>query len=70
MTIFGESAGAISVNYHVVSPMSKGLFHRAISHSGSIFFPGKFIYYVLNCLQSKLKAFGEFEMNAISLALV
>ena len=41
VTIFGESAGAMSVNYHVVSPMSKGLFHRAISHSGSIFCPSE-----------------------------
>lgn len=35
VTIFGESAGAISVCLHVVSPASKGLFHKAISQSGS-----------------------------------
>jgi para-nitrobenzyl esterase len=35
VTIFGESAGAISVCLHVVSPLSKGLFHKAISESGS-----------------------------------
>lgn len=35
VTIFGESAGAISVCLHVVSPLSKGLFHKAISQSGS-----------------------------------
>ncbi|XP_078689266.1 carboxylesterase 1D-like [Branchiostoma floridae x Branchiostoma belcheri] len=34
ITIFGESAGGASVCYHVVSPLSKGLFHRAISQSG------------------------------------
>ena len=34
VTIFGESAGAISVSMHLVSPLSKGLFHKAISHSG------------------------------------
>nr|XP_002121823.1 liver carboxylesterase 4 [Ciona intestinalis] len=39
VTIFGESAGAFSVGLHVVSPMSKGLFHRAISHSGTAHFP-------------------------------
>ncbi|XP_019629425.1 PREDICTED: LOW QUALITY PROTEIN: carboxylesterase 5A-like [Branchiostoma belcheri] len=33
ITIFGESAGGASVCYHVVSPLSKGLFHRAISQS-------------------------------------
>jgi para-nitrobenzyl esterase len=34
VTIFGESAGARNVCFHVVSPGSKGLFHRAISQSG------------------------------------
>nr|CAB3230113.1 carboxylesterase 5A-like [Phallusia mammillata] len=34
VTIFGESAGGISVNMHMISPLSKGLFHKAISHSG------------------------------------
>lgn len=33
VTIFGESAGAISVICLMVSPLSKGLFHRAISQS-------------------------------------
>ncbi|EGW14864.1 Carboxylesterase 2, partial [Cricetulus griseus] len=34
VTIFGESAGGTSVSSHVVSPMSKGLFHGAIMESG------------------------------------
>lgn len=34
VTIFGESVGAASVTYHMVSPMSKGLFHKAIAQSG------------------------------------
>ena len=34
VTIFGESAGAVSVCRHMVSPLSKGLFHRAIAQSG------------------------------------
>ena len=34
VTIFGESAGAISVNYLMVSPAAKGLFAKAISESG------------------------------------
>jgi len=33
VTIFGESAGAISVACLMVSPLAKGLFHRAISQS-------------------------------------
>ena len=34
VTIFGESAGGISVMWHVASNQSAGLFHRAISQSG------------------------------------
>jgi para-nitrobenzyl esterase len=35
VTIFGESAGAFSVAWHVASPRSAGLFSAAISESGS-----------------------------------
>ncbi|CAG4972432.1 unnamed protein product [Colias eurytheme] len=35
VTLAGYSAGGISVALHTVSPMSRGLFHRAISMSGS-----------------------------------
>ncbi|XP_050548741.1 esterase E4-like [Daktulosphaira vitifoliae] len=35
VTIAGMSAGAASVNYHMVSPMSMGLFNKAIGMSGS-----------------------------------
>jgi para-nitrobenzyl esterase len=34
VTIFGESAGAMSVFNQLVSPLSAGLFHQAISESG------------------------------------
>ncbi|HEX5356124.1 MAG TPA: carboxylesterase/lipase family protein [Aquabacterium sp.] len=34
VTIFGHSAGGASTCLHLVSPQSKGLFHRAISQSG------------------------------------
>ena len=34
VTIFGLSAGSTSVALHLLSPLSKGLFHRAISESG------------------------------------
>ncbi len=36
VTIFGESAGAGSVSFLCLSPLSKGLFHRAITESGSV----------------------------------
>lgn len=35
VTIMGYSAGAISVVLHMVSPMSAGLFHKAVAMSGS-----------------------------------
>ncbi|XP_052022977.1 pyrethroid hydrolase Ces2e [Apodemus sylvaticus] len=39
VTIFGESAGGTSVSSHVVSPMSRGLFHGAIMESGVAVLP-------------------------------
>lgn len=36
VTISGESAGSISVTLHMLSPMSKGLFHKAIALSGAV----------------------------------
>ncbi|XP_052022993.1 pyrethroid hydrolase Ces2a-like isoform X1 [Apodemus sylvaticus] len=39
VTIFGVSAGGTSVSSHVVSPMSKGLFHGAIMQSGVALLP-------------------------------
>ena len=35
VTIFGESAGGLSVHTHLASPKSAGLFHRAIAQSGA-----------------------------------
>ncbi|GBP80677.1 Esterase FE4 [Eumeta japonica] len=35
VTIFGISAGAASVEYLMLSPMARGLFHKAIAQSGS-----------------------------------
>ena len=41
ITLMGISAGAASVQYHYLSPMSKGLFQNGISLSGGVFGPGK-----------------------------
>ena len=38
ITIFGQSAGSCSVSAHVISPLSKGLFNRAILESGAFMF--------------------------------
>ncbi|XP_032111644.1 putative inactive carboxylesterase 4 [Sapajus apella] len=40
VTIFGQSAGGESVSVLVFSPLSKNLFHRAISESGVALTPG------------------------------
>ncbi|NXA34994.1 SASB hydrolase, partial [Eudromia elegans] len=37
VTLFGVSAESFCVSAHVLSPLSKGLFHKAISESGIIF---------------------------------
>lgn len=37
ITIFGESAGAAAVHYLLLSPLSDGLFHKAILESGVVF---------------------------------
>ncbi|XP_064470760.1 cholinesterase-like [Ornithodoros turicata] len=37
VTIMGESAGSMSVNSHILSPVSEGLFQRAIMMSGTLY---------------------------------
>ncbi|XP_063830880.1 esterase FE4-like [Ostrinia nubilalis] len=54
VTIFGESAGGASVALHVLSPMSKGLFHKAIAQSGSAL--SGFVFQFDQVLQASLHA--------------
>jgi len=42
VTIFGNSFGGIQVSAHMLSPLGKGLYHRAIAQSGSLLYPGFF----------------------------
>ncbi|XP_078243249.1 fatty acyl-CoA hydrolase precursor, medium chain [Pogona vitticeps] len=42
VTIFGESAGGFCASAHTLSPLSRGLFHRAISESGVVLLPSLF----------------------------
>ena len=40
VTIFGQSAGSLDVSALMTSPLSKGLFHRAIGQSGTVSLAG------------------------------
>ncbi|KAL1247761.1 hypothetical protein QQF64_023137 [Cirrhinus molitorella] len=40
VTIFGESAGGVSVSSLILSPLASGLFHRAIAESGTALWDG------------------------------
>ncbi|CAL1293664.1 unnamed protein product [Larinioides sclopetarius] len=39
ITLFGESAGAVSISLHLIAPLSRGLFNRVIVQSGTAFHP-------------------------------
>nr|CAD7460856.1 unnamed protein product [Timema tahoe] len=43
VTLFGESAGGVSVEYQLISPSTSGLFQRAISGSGSVLNPWAYV---------------------------
>ncbi|XP_072375762.1 venom carboxylesterase-6-like [Diabrotica undecimpunctata] len=42
VTLFGESAGGSSSNFHMISPLSRGLFTKAILQSGTTLCPWTF----------------------------
>ena len=50
ITIMGQSAGSLSVTYHMLSPLSKGLFHRVIAESGA---PVSLSYHEISAEEAK-----------------
>nr|XP_047924753.1 fatty acyl-CoA hydrolase precursor, medium chain-like isoform X4 [Anser cygnoides] len=54
VTLFGVSAGSCSVYAHIMSPLSKGLFHKAISESGILIPPNKNILLSADLKEIKL----------------
>ncbi|XP_067653813.1 acetylcholinesterase-like [Haliotis asinina] len=57
VTIFGESAGGVSVSDHLVSPLSRDLFDRAIMQSGT--FNCKWAFTVPKTAKEKMKRFAH-----------
>nr|QCC89017.1 carboxylesterase 2 [Meteorus pulchricornis] len=56
VTIFGQGSGATSVHYHMLSPMSQGLFKSAILQSGTAVSPWAITY----TPKDNAMALGEF----------
>ncbi|XP_034880920.1 cocaine esterase [Mirounga leonina] len=67
VTIFGQSAGGTSVSSHVVSPMSQGLFHRAIMESGVALLPGLIVSSsnAVSTMVANLSACGQVDSEAL-----
>ncbi|KAM9292229.1 fatty acyl-CoA hydrolase precursor, medium chain-like [Gastrophryne carolinensis] len=61
VTIFGESAGGVSVSALVLSSLTRGLFHRAIAESGSALMPSLMEYNRRNL--SDIRSKGKFMLQ-------
>ncbi|XP_023941603.1 esterase FE4 [Bicyclus anynana] len=58
ITLFGESAGAVSISYLFLAPAAKGLFHRAILQSGATMAPWAIQYDPIKTANKVAKEFG------------
>jgi carboxylesterase type B len=75
VTLFGQSAGGMSISAHLASQMSANLFHRAIILSGSITVPFKLrgnnrksienYYHQMNCSSGHISKF-LFEVKSLN----
>ncbi len=68
VTIFGESAGSSAVSSHMASPLSKGLFVRAIGESGSAFKRKELAYPPIALRQAQDEEFARRAYGKVSLA--
>ncbi len=59
VTIFGQSAGSRSVSLQMISPMSAGLFHRAIAQSGGPIIGSEYLNPVFNGNMANVSQMGE-----------
>lgn len=68
ITIFGESAGSMSVSSQMASPQSRGLFQKAIGESGGQFFAGQFDAQPLEVREQADTKFAQAAFGTTSLA--
>jgi para-nitrobenzyl esterase len=68
VTIFGESAGSFSVSSHMASPLSQGLFNKAIGESGGAFYSGGLRYQPREVLEQTDMKFAQAAFGTTSLA--
>ncbi|XP_046601547.1 esterase E4 [Neodiprion lecontei] len=59
ITLFGQSAGAVSAQYLLLSPLAKGLFHKAIMQSGVLSVPWAYVSEPLKMAHRYVAAFGK-----------
>ncbi|XP_026480276.1 venom carboxylesterase-6-like [Ctenocephalides felis] len=64
ITIFGQSAGAASVHYLMLSDTTKNLFHKAIAQSGSALNPWAFQKNHVQNAFAMCRALGNFTRNS------
>lgn len=59
VTLFGQSAGSRSVSLQLISPLSAGLFHRAIAQSGGPIIGSEYLSPVFNGDMKSVSKMGE-----------
>jgi para-nitrobenzyl esterase len=59
VTVFGQSAGAHDIGLLMVSPLARGLFHRAIAQSGTVVIGGRLTPALAQAEESGVKLAGQ-----------